>query len=357
MVGVAVMAVLGIAAACGAIVEARRRRNADPAPPPPPPSRTSALAALSFLCGLAAIVTVMTSGVVAACASMDEVTGIPAEARPHFDLGSRLVLYGGLVPAVLAVAFALAARGSISEARGALRGRPLYRTGLLLALLSGALAMDAKVLNPANWLPAGAPGGAGGAGGVIGVKESAGPRGFLGVIHEPRSAGGSQVLRVLPDTPAERAGLQAGDLIVEIDGTPISSGELLADRLRNLDPGTDVSLLVRRGSGSLRLSAVLSAPFSSLIETLRAQATDSSRLSVLRAAGQDRRYSSAELRKICETFSMDINRLTAIRQALPHLSDPENAYQILNALVSISSKEEASRMIVELPKPPPPPPK
>src|SRR5262249_20703097 len=156
----------------------KKRKYAEPEPETVP-SRTSALAGMSFLSGVAAIVAGLASRLVTACASMGEVTKIPAEGYPAVEFASRLGLYAVLVPAVLAVAFALAARGTISESRGTLRGRSLYRTGILLALLSGVLVLDAKAISPATWLPAGGAGGAGGPGSMITVKENAGPHGFL----------------------------------------------------------------------------------------------------------------------------------------------------------------------------------
>jgi membrane-associated protease RseP (regulator of RpoE activity) len=330
-----------------------KRAKKSPAPPSlaPLPSQTSILAGFSFWSGLAAIIMVTASAVLKACLSMDEITGIPDSVHAPVELAGKIVLYASLLPAVCAAAMALAARGSINESRGALRGRSLYRSALFLSILSGVLVFDAKVVNPASWIHAGAPGGAGGAGSAL--YQDAPNRGFLGVEHQAATAGeGIRILRVLPGTPAERAGLKAGDRIIQIDDVPVASGDSLANRIGSLEPGTKVELSVRRGDETLPITAVLTAPFSSLFETLQAQETDSSRLSVLLAAGSERRYTAAELRQICGTFSTDTQKIPAIKQALPYLTDPENAYQILNALVTGSAKAQVSRMIADLPRPP-----
>ena len=96
----------------------------------------------------------------------------------------------------------------------------------------------------------------------------------------------------------------------------------------------------------------LSSPFSSLIAMLQKQDSDLSRLSVLVAAGESRSFTVSELLQICRTFEMELHRVSAIKQALPHLSDPDNAYQILNALESLTFKDEVSRLISNQPRPP-----
>jgi len=358
MLVVLVTAVGGVIALIIVAAQAQRAKEKKAAEPPPPPipSRTSFLAGMSFLSGLASIGAVAAAGIVAACVSMSEVTGVPIEVHPHMDMGSRIVLYGSVLPAVMAIAFALAARGAITESRGTLRGRSLYRTGILLAMVSGMLTLNGKVLKPENWTSvfAGAPGGAGGAGSILHLNDGSAEseRGYLGVqLESSRKDGGSRVVHVVAGAPAERAGLKAGDLVVKLDGVSLADGSPLAERIGAMKPGTRVTLSVVRGEETLALQADLGAPFSALIETLESAQSDSSRLAVLRAAGEERRYTAAELRKICDTFAADSGRISAIELALPHLSDPENAYQILNALVSGSSKEQVSRMIVERLKP------
>jgi carboxyl-terminal processing protease len=59
---------------------------------------------------------------------------------------------------------------------------------------------------------------------------------------------GSIVLDPMPDLPAERAGIQKGDAILEIDDTPLAEGATVDDVVTLLrgDVGTEVKLALRR---------------------------------------------------------------------------------------------------------------
>ncbi len=61
------------------------------------------------------------------------------------------------------------------------------------------------------------------------------------------------VTRVFPDSPAERAGMRAGDRLLAVDGTPAHGGELEAvlNGIRGRQ-GTEVTLRVRRGTETPR---------------------------------------------------------------------------------------------------------
>ena len=68
---------------------------------------------------------------------------------------------------------------------------------------------------------------------------------------------------VIPDSPAEGAGVQAGDILVEIDGAPASRQELR--RLeRELDVGTPVDLSLDRAGEALSLTLEADEPPSDL---------------------------------------------------------------------------------------------
>ena len=76
--------------------------------------------------------------------------------------------------------------------------------------------------------------------------------GGIGVMIEPDAASGDvRITYVLPGTPAERAGLQVGDVITTIDAKPIKglSVDSVSGRLRG-NPGTVVSVVVQRSAGS-----------------------------------------------------------------------------------------------------------
>ena len=77
-------------------------------------------------------------------------------------------------------------------------------------------------------------------------EQTTGNYGGLGIQIDVRD-GWITVVAPLPDTPAERAGVQTGDQIVEIDGRS-TQGYKSDQAVRELrgSPGTDVGLTVRR---------------------------------------------------------------------------------------------------------------
>lgn len=62
-----------------------------------------------------------------------------------------------------------------------------------------------------------------------------------------------RVGQVVPGSPAERAGLQSGDEILEANGkkVPGAPAREMAGALRNIAPGEQLRLKVRRGDGRL----------------------------------------------------------------------------------------------------------
>jgi len=64
---------------------------------------------------------------------------------------------------------------------------------------------------------------------------------------------GARVAQVVPDSPAARAGLQTDDIIVRVDGRPLSSGNLRA-ALRHAGIGKALPLEVQRGSRRLTVT-------------------------------------------------------------------------------------------------------
>ena len=60
-------------------------------------------------------------------------------------------------------------------------------------------------------------------------------------------AGGVLIVEVEPGSVADDAGLRPGDVLVELDKTAVSSPARLAELVGELQPGTDVLFLVKRG--------------------------------------------------------------------------------------------------------------
>jgi len=99
--------------------------------------------------------------------------------------------------------------------------------------------------------------------------DSGRPQGWLGVLlgdppkvasaedaaAEPAHPQGVLVRGVVADSPADKARLRAKDLIVAVNGSAVRSRQELSALLRGLEPGTSLTLSVRRQDRDLELSA------------------------------------------------------------------------------------------------------
>ncbi|GAB4524950.1 MAG: hypothetical protein OHK0046_40190 [Anaerolineae bacterium] len=95
------------------------------------------------------------------------------------------------------------------------------------------------------------------------------------VVDPDRSSGGAitvpegaRVLAVIPESAAAEAGIESGDVILEIEGTPIGSAIALAQVLRNVDPETNtLTMLIQRGEDMLEaevsIEGLLTSPLPS----------------------------------------------------------------------------------------------
>ena len=80
--------------------------------------------------------------------------------------------------------------------------------------------------------------------------------GWLGIMSDP-NVGELRVDKVIPESPAERAGLKSGDVIVGIDDQLVQSLHDLAQAIRWRGAGSALSLSVLREGNLHELSAVL----------------------------------------------------------------------------------------------------
>lgn len=76
---------------------------------------------------------------------------------------------------------------------------------------------------------------------------------LFGVVGNPRALSG--VGSVQPESAAATAGLQPGDLVIGVDGTPTQWFDDLRDSVSN-KPGKAISLTIRRNSQEMTLSAM-----------------------------------------------------------------------------------------------------
>jgi S1-C subfamily serine protease len=73
----------------------------------------------------------------------------------------------------------------------------------------------------------------------------------------PESWGGALVLRVEPDSPAAKAGLQVGDVILAVDDEPVTMEAPLADHIQRYKPGERIRLRIYRGGRTRELTLTL----------------------------------------------------------------------------------------------------
>jgi putative serine protease PepD len=75
-------------------------------------------------------------------------------------------------------------------------------------------------------------------------------RPYLGVSTSPAPGGGAEVQSVVPGSPASRAGVNEGDVIVGVDGERVGEPGDIASAITDNEPGEEVGLEVRRGGAT-----------------------------------------------------------------------------------------------------------
>lgn len=70
--------------------------------------------------------------------------------------------------------------------------------------------------------------------------------GKLGVAGHPTMAP-CQITMVQPDTAADKAGLQVGDIVTKVDGRPVATFQELTDRIGTRGPGDSLEVEISRG--------------------------------------------------------------------------------------------------------------
>ena len=87
--------------------------------------------------------------------------------------------------------------------------------------------------------------------GVVTVDASVTAQYNLSVDH------GVLIASVTPNGPAATAGLRAGDVIVQIDNTPVIGVQSLGDALLSKSPGDTVAVTINRGSQQMTVNVTL----------------------------------------------------------------------------------------------------
>lgn len=81
--------------------------------------------------------------------------------------------------------------------------------------------------------------------------------GYLGIAAEDVADCGSRVIEVIGGSPADRAGLQLGDVIVAADGVPLRSATELRNYILSRPAGQSVLLVIKRDDQELEIRVVL----------------------------------------------------------------------------------------------------
>jgi serine protease Do len=73
-------------------------------------------------------------------------------------------------------------------------------------------------------------------------------------LNVPSDVKGAAVANVRPGSPADDAGLQPGDVVLEVNRKPVTSAEQFADAVHSTPAGKDILLLVwSKGNNSYRV--------------------------------------------------------------------------------------------------------
>ena len=68
---------------------------------------------------------------------------------------------------------------------------------------------------------------------------------------------GVKVTGLVPDSPAAKAGVKDGDILLRIDGKDVTNLQEFSNILRTLSPGQRVPVVLRRGTQDVKLEVVL----------------------------------------------------------------------------------------------------
>lgn len=86
------------------------------------------------------------------------------------------------------------------------------------------------------------------------------PVNWLGMEIETLPPGAAVIETVAAGSPGQLAGLEPGDVIVEINNRPISATSQIGSAIRGLHAGDQVELQISRGSALYATEAILAAP-------------------------------------------------------------------------------------------------
>lgn len=129
------------------------------------------------------------------------------------------------------------------------------------AATAAANAMQFPLCTPTSTMEAGSATEAAteAAGATEAATEATPNPGFVGVVVQQVDACGARVTVVDANSPAARAGIRVGDIIVGIDGEAVTSLDYLRDELSDHKAGDKVHLTVQRGNREQTFEVTLGA--------------------------------------------------------------------------------------------------
>lgn len=83
--------------------------------------------------------------------------------------------------------------------------------------------------------------------------KALGPKGFLGIEYNDSLI----IIRIIPNSPAEDAGLKAGDRIVSINGVKPVSQDQVVELIAKNRPGSVIEIIVSREGQKMAFKATL----------------------------------------------------------------------------------------------------
>ncbi len=234
------------------------------------PTRTSFLAGLSLFSGIGAVMCVTTSWFLTHLAGLGDAAGFNTHEAQKLLVASKIVSWVTVGPAVLAHVFWLAARASIAESNGEVGGRGLYRTGVLVSIISVIVALSG--------MPAITDAIQKAVDGIAGISQEVlqaeANRGWLGVKVKSISSteaktlqidGGAKVTKLLENSPAMGV-LQVNDIIVSVNRQIVEDSDALTDFIGSCTPGSRVTLTIRRGGALETREVVLGSRYPDLLK-------------------------------------------------------------------------------------------
>ncbi|MEU5154968.1 trypsin-like peptidase domain-containing protein [Glycomyces sp. NPDC021274] len=91
------------------------------------------------------------------------------------------------------------------------------------------------------------------------IQNGSVEQGYLGVSVANTDGNGAMVLSVEPDSPAAQAGLQEGDVITAIDGTPVTTASEVVAAVQGTSSGTEIAITYTRDQQEAQTTATLDA--------------------------------------------------------------------------------------------------